>query len=333
MQAFVRYLSCFLIIQACVCGGVLVLYKRYAAFTLNKTGYLAASVDKHHLLVQQPSPRIVFVGGSNFAFGLDSLAIERSLGYHPINMGLHLALGLDFMLAEIEAFLKPDDVVLISLEYEHFVDLYTEDGGTLFTEIQSDPHSIHFLTFRHLALFCDQGLIIIGSMTRRDINWLTGWLTGEAPTKALPELKTAYRRSSFNQFGDAIAHHDFVPKPFSIYQYRPPTRASIDRIIHRLNAFHDHCQRQGILTFYSYPPLVQGQMQANADTIHKIAFNLSQRLNFPLLDTPEEMSYPLDDFFDHPYHLTAAGTHSRTDHLIEKLRGKLVRVLSTSPHM
>ncbi len=160
MQAFVRYLSCFLIIQACVCGGVLVLYKRYAAFTLNKTGYLAASVDKHHLLVQQPSPRIVFVGGSNLAFGLDSLAIERSLGYHPINMGLHLALGLDFMLAEIEAFLKPDDVVLISLEYEHFVDLYTEDGGTLFTEIQSDPHSIHFLTFRHLALFCDQGLII-----------------------------------------------------------------------------------------------------------------------------------------------------------------------------
>src|SRR6266436_7071833 len=105
MQAFVRYLSCFLIIQACVCGGVLVLYKRYAAFTLNKTGYLAASIDKHHLLVQQPSPRIVFVGGSNLAFGLDSSEIERSLSYHPINMGLHIGLGLAFMLAEVKPFI------------------------------------------------------------------------------------------------------------------------------------------------------------------------------------------------------------------------------------
>ena len=93
MRVFVRSLSCFLILQSCLCAGVLVLYRRYAALTLHETGYLAASVDKHHLLVHQPSPRIVFVGGSNLAFGLDSGAIERSLGYHPVNMGLNLGLA------------------------------------------------------------------------------------------------------------------------------------------------------------------------------------------------------------------------------------------------
>src|SRR5207302_6177544 len=102
--------------------------------------------------------------------------------------------------------------------------------------------------------------------------------------------------------------------------------------INGLNKFHKYCQAKDILVFYSYPPLAQKQMQADAGIIHEIAFNLSQQLTFPLLDTPEEMSFSSDYIFDSSYHLNASGTHIRTDHLIEKLRGKLTPVFPAAPH-
>ena len=324
MRAFVCHLLWFLIIQGCIWMGVLVLYRQYKVvdFTTNETRYFAAKIDKHNLLVQQPSPRIVFVGGSNLAFGLDSSEIERLLGYHPVNMGLHLGLGLDFMLQEVEPFLKYGDIVLISPEYENFADLYSGDVGTLFTQMEIQPDSIQFLTLGNLTLLLDQGFVIIGTIVQRSISFGVSVLKGEVQRQ--PQAPQGpYRRSAFNQFGDVIAHRNLAPKDFRVDKYKPSTPASIARIITRLNTFNNHCQYKGVLVFYSYPPLFQGQMRANANMMHEIAFNLSQRLNFPLLDTPEEMSFPLDYFFDGPYHLNAFGTHIRTWHLIEKLREKL----------
>jgi hypothetical protein len=335
MQVFVRRLSYFLIIQGCIWGGVLALYKQYKAINtdINETGYLAATIDKHHLLMQQPSPRMVFVGGSNLAFGLDSSQIEQYLGYQPVNMGLNVALGLDFMLAEVEPFLKRGDVVLISPEYEHFVDLYSGDAGALFTEIELQPHSIQFLTGRNLAMLLDHGLIIAGSITRRSIDFGIRILQGEVQSK--PRARQGlYQRSGFNQLGDVIAHRNLLAtQDIHVEKYRPSTPDSIERVINRLNKFNHHCQRKGILVFYSYPPLFQENLQANADMIHEIAFKLSKQLTFPLLDTPEEMSFPLDYFFNHPYHLNAFGLHIRTEHLIEKLRDQLAHVSPASPHM
>ena len=335
MQVFVCRLTYFLIIQSCIWGGVLALYNQYTATdpNLNETAYLAASIDKHHLLEQQPAPRIVFVGGSNLAFGLDSTEIERALGYHPVNMGLDLALGLDFMLAEIDPFLKPGDVVLISPEYEQFVDLYSGDAGTLFTALEIQPRSIQFLTGRNLAVLLDQGLIIVGGITRSSLDFGIRLLQGKVQRK-LQARQGLYYRSGFNQLGDVIAHRNVLAtEEIPVEKYRLPTPGRSERAIHRLNAFQKQCQRQGIRVFYSYPPLFQGILQTNADMIHEIAFQLRTQLTFPLLDTPEEMSFPSDYFFNHPYHLNAFGLHIRTGHLIEKLRAQLAHVSPAPPRM
>ena len=328
MQDFVRNLMYFLIIQGCVWAGVCVLYRQdtgRAAQLVRR--YLAATIDKHNLLVQQPSPRIVFVGGSNLAFGLDSAEIQRRLGYHPINMGLDVDLGLDFMLQEVESFLKPGDVVVISPEYKQFASLFSGDAETLFEEIETQPCSVQFLTPRNLSVLLDKGLIVIGNITRHSINFGISLLKGERQGEIHPnrdkDHNNPYRRSAFNQFGDVTAHHDLARRDFQESQDEPPTPDSIYRVINRLNTFNSRCQRKGIPVFYSYPPLFQGEMQIHAQIIHEIASNLSRQLTFPLLDTPEEMSFPLDYIFDGRYHLNIVGKRIRTGHLIEKLLDRL----------
>ena len=55
--------------------------------------YLAAVLEKDRLIRNTASPKIILVGGSNLAFGIDSRAIEDSLGIHVVNMGCTRGLG------------------------------------------------------------------------------------------------------------------------------------------------------------------------------------------------------------------------------------------------
>lgn len=319
MRLFVTKLLYFVLIQGCIWITVLALYIRYE--TINPDGfgrgYLAAAIDKHNRLAQQASPRIVFVGGSNLAFGLDSAEIERSLGYHTVNMGLDLSLGLDFMLREIEPFLARGDVVVVSPEYEQFIDMYPGKVTTLFSKVLYYPPSIQFFSYEHLALFLDQGLVVIGGITRAAMRFVTKGVGSEQHSN------NPYVRSAFNEYGDITRHHELGRRNITITQFASTSPDSITRVIDRLNKFSDHCRSEGIAVFYSYPPIFRGQLQAYSEMIHDIASNLTKRLHFPILDTPEEMSFPIDYMFDHEYHLSFAGKQIRTNHLIATLRKEL----------
>jgi hypothetical protein len=319
IRLFVRKILLFMMIQGLIGTGIVALYIRSETTKGDgfAKGYLGATIDKHNRLAQQPPPRVVFVGGSNLAFGLDSSEIERSLGYNIVNMGLDLSLGLDFMLREIEPFLARGDVVVISPEYEEFIDMYPGKVTTLFPEAIVYPRSMQFFSYRHFALLLDEGLILIGEITRAAMRFLTEGVIGEQRSD------NSYVRSAFNEYGDITRHHNLKRRDLSIRQFGAFSPESITRVIDRLNQFNDHCRREHISVFYSYPPIFTGQLQAYTETIYEIASNLSRRLHFPILDTPEEMSFPIDYMFDHEYHLSLAGKQIRTNHLIATLRKQL----------
>lgn len=326
MRLFVGKLLYFMLVQGFIWTGVVALYITYE--TINPDGfgkgYPAAAIDKHYRLAQRPLPRIVFVGGSNLVFGLDSAEIERSLGHHTVNMGLDLSLGLDFMLREIKPYLARGDVVVVSPEYEQFIDMYPGKVTTLFSEAAYYPPSIRFFGYKHLALFLDQGLVVIGGITRAAMRFVTEGVSGEQHSN------NPYVRSAFNEYGDITRHHDLGRRNITITQFASTSPDSITRVIDRLNQFSDHCRREGIAVFYSYPPLFRGQLQAYAEIIHDIASNLTRRLHFPILDTPEEMGFTADYMFDHEYHLTLAGKQIRTNRLIARLRKELPNPANTS---
>src|SRR4051812_20824293 len=142
MKLFIRNLTVFLVIQLFIWAGVLWVYARHRPF---RKEYMAASIDKHRLLEQQPSPRILLIGGSNVAFGYDSPEIKRRLApYNPVNMGVHVGLGVDIMLGEVEPLLQPGDVVVVSFEYALFDDMYDGIGEVLFLDLEQRPADIRF---------------------------------------------------------------------------------------------------------------------------------------------------------------------------------------------
>jgi hypothetical protein len=78
-----------------------------------------------------------------------------------------------------------------------------------------------------------------------------------------------------------------------------------------------------------YPAYPAPLFEKDQSTINQIDAALRQRLNFPILNQPQDAAAPIDYFFDTQYHLTKEGAEWRTSWLIDRL--KRAWPLRTSP--
>jgi hypothetical protein len=320
MKRFVRNLTLFLLIQLVIWLAVFWVYARCRPLGQH---YMAASIDKQNLLERSPSPRIVFVGGSNLAFGLDSAEVRRRLGYQPVNMGLHVELGLDFMLNEAKSRLRQGDVVVLSPEYELFGDYHAGSGEILYTALEQHPGNIKFFSWGDALSVLDNGYVIAGRIIDYDFRCLAG----AKDRYDIHDPNNAYRRNGFDQYGDVIAHLELPPKIPEIPSIGSGiTQGGVDRAIANINSFQEFCFKRGVRIFYSYPVVSQPYFERNKEAIEQIAAALRQESRVPMLDTPEEMYLPLDNFFDTYYHLNRAGIEKRTARLIEELGKRGIKV-------
>ena len=274
-------------------------------------GFMAASHEKQTLLRQQKQPRIVWVGGSSVAYGVNSAYVAEKLPYRPVNMGLHAGIGAPYMLNEVAAGLQSGDVVVISLEYENFEDLLP-GAKDIYDVLEARPQNLEYLPLEYLPTMLDKGLIFTGGVLRRSMVALTGNI----------ERKPYYRRDSFNEYGDVVAHYNvpnFTEKVTTDTKTFKFTDEDLDRVVSQLNAFNARCKAKNIQVLFSYPPLVDRLVTASRPEINKIQAAFSHSLQFPVLDTPDEVGYSDEYYFDTRYHLNQQGSQKRTEHLVAKL--------------
>lgn len=322
MRPFLRSLAMFLLGHLCLWAIVLWSYSRHRPFDI-EVG--AATNEKQQLLEQQSSARIILVGGSNLNFGIVSSEIERRTGYHPVNMGLNVGDGLAFMLKNVSPWLKRGDVVVVSPEYEHFGDFFNGKGEFLYAEVEHRPSMIKAFTLGNYLEVLDKGHIIAGSILRYTVQ-----RRGNTVRQMLANQDNPYRRDAFNQYGDLAGRTHQISwlkkDTFIGTADLHITPEKIKRAINRLNEFKDECQQQGVQVFYSFPPIPQEILERHGPVIREVATELQRRLQFTILNTPEELTFPLENFFDGVYHLTAEGSEQRTNQLIDKLLEKGVKL-------
>lgn len=82
---------------------------------------LAALVNKKEMLEQKKSPRMIFIGGSS-QLTLKTALFEKELPYSMIDMSLWGGLGTAEHLDEVREYLRPGDVVVVTMEYATALD-------------------------------------------------------------------------------------------------------------------------------------------------------------------------------------------------------------------
>ena len=103
------------------------------------------------------SQKVLFVGGSNVLFGIDSKQFSESTGIPSLNFGFAAGMGPELILDLISNHLSSEDLVVMNWEYEHF---RFERSGiidlTYLNLLMSYQHEfkrkLPFIDQRHLSL-------------------------------------------------------------------------------------------------------------------------------------------------------------------------------------
>lgn len=279
-----------------------------------------ASLLKTRLLQDTPSPRIIIMGGSNVAFGIDSQRMERELGIRIINDGLHVALGIA-PLNEIKRYLRAGDIVIISLEYYNFTDDQSFYGQPQYLAdwVEFSPERIWDLhePYRQMPSIYT---IMLQRKINRQLNYYLNGFSYEAG-------RNFYSGDQFNEYGDFIGHLGRQGDVhFEIADSVYPINLVEDAYVY-LEEFNQFALSKGAVVFYE----AQAHRQTNCDKtgerdLDRFFSRLKIRTTIPLLTNLSQLCLPDDYFYDTPYHLNEQGRKIRTERLIVNLKAALTEI-------
>jgi len=273
--------------------------------------YMFALIDKFERLETEKSPKIVLIGGSNLAFGMDSKTLSQYYNMPVINMGLHAGIGLRFLLEEIKPYIKKNDIVIIIPEYSHFYDTYLGTGSDLTNTILNVyPQGFRYLTVR-------QCLMILSEFPRYSIdNLQSAYIDGQAFKKHEHNI---YARNKFNCYGDMTAH--WTEPSYINYQYKELKTRPIDsKMLKELEQYILFYQSQGAEVVILPPAIVNTEAQSMRKEIQQVteAFSKNNNIAYQYFH-PEKYFLPDSLGYDTKYHFLKSGIDIRVGFLIEDL--------------
>jgi len=276
--------------------------------------YYQGSMLKLDLLKNTPSPRIIITGGSNVAFGIDSELIEEYFQLPVINHGLVVGLGVT-PIKELGDYIKPGDVIVISLEYYNFSNRASFYGFPEYISdwIEFSPERIKYLN-HPLRDSPNMVNIILQRKLNRQLNF---YLYGQS----LEEMRGLYTGDQFNSYGDFTGHLNIDPGSQSAIGSSAYPITILDEAYTFLADFNQYALAQGARVFYEPQPNRYTNCEATGTKeLDNFYRTLQRRTSIRVLTSLDQLCMPDEYFFDTPYHLNETGREFRTQRLIKNLK-------------
>jgi hypothetical protein len=274
--------------------------------------YFAGSVLQTRLLENTPSPRIILVGGSNVAMGIDAKLMQQALGIPVINDGLHAGLGLA-PLQEVQAYIREGDVIIISLEYNLFANQDVMNGNPTFL---SDWIEYSSRRINYLSNPWEEAPGIYAIMLQRKVNrQVNSYLFGGS----LSETRRIFTGTNFDANGDFTGHLQTLSTEQQKIPATPYPVSNLQQdIFIFLENFNRTAQAKGAEVYFEAPASRQRNCKATGKERMANFFKVfTERSSIPVLTPFEEVCLPNKYFFDTEYHLNAQGRELRTKRLVE----------------
>lgn len=269
--------------------------------------FTAVLDDKVDRLSTLDEPKIVVVGGSSVAFGLESELIERYTGMPVVNFGLYASLGTKLMLDLSRKHIKEGDIIVLAPELDaQTLSMYFNSAQALrATDGRADIL---------LDLPIDHAFSLLSAswdFAADKISYMTG---------GAPSFDGVYSADSFNERGDIV-----YPRPentMPLY-YDPNTEINLTEDIlsadfsDYLNEYIEDAERQGAEVYFSYCPM-NSLALGDADPA-AFADYLEGQINCTFISNIEDYILDPGYFYDTNFHTNDAGARRRTVTLTEDL--------------
>ena len=274
--------------------------------------FLGELGDKCALLAESPSPRIVLVGGSSLAFGVDSALLEQEFpGYTAVNFGLYAALGTQMMLELSAGQFQAGDIVILSPEQQQQTLSCYFNAEAAWQALDGNFGLLTRLDPEHFGALAGQ----YPYFAARKLNY---FLKGEKPAP-----QGVYRRASFDEHGEVQAGCTANTMPGGWDQNTPVLlEAEIfdPDFVQAVNAWAAAAEAQGAQVYYRFSPMNAAAVQGDADEYYDW---LRGQLDFPILGDPHACILDPAWFYDTNFHLNEAGRQLNTRNLVRDLKAQL----------
>lgn len=281
----------------------------------DENSYGHAMHDKMELLKKTPSPKIILIGGSNIAFGIDSQFVRSKLGMPVVNMGVAGSLGLQTYINLVLKDINPGDIVLVMSEYSPFYKSGSEDSflgvsSTLFTMFSIYPALWDYLNV-------DQKYILLQGVGK-------GFYQAMKKKFQNPGLASAvYRRNGFNAEGDLISHLELESS--KAVDMENMTSVISVHALQVVDEFSKKMKERNVTVFFGFEPIPITFYQKNAPYIKKLEQEILEYPNINYLYPAKTLVFPQDYFFEPLHHLNKNGRRIRTEIVSSLVKERLLR--------
>jgi len=259
--------------------------------------------------IKEPG-KILVVGGSSIACGIDLDVMEMKTGRPCAEMGVHLGMGISFLLEASKSNLHSGDVVIIEFYDEPFEEIYKP------------------------------GLILAGIGKRADMyryflprDWIDvaieypKYVTKSYFYNVIPFLNERYAGSSFDERGCMTAlreRKNGIDLNHIVQIHGEKQRFSIDSLskeyLEVLNNYVDYCKSKNVAVFFTHTPYFDEILDLHDGDIARFDDLFSSKLHAPLITSLEDSIYSGEYIWDHIHHLTTEGAKIRSERLAEALK-------------
>ncbi len=268
-----------------------------------------------------PSPKLMFLGGSNVRFGLSCALAERETGVPCVNAGFLADVGMDLMALKFEPLLHAGDVVYIPLAYEQylwsreFVETQ-RDAAYLFTEDREALRQMPLSRQMHALFYYD--LPYLASAVAENVLAWTGQRRKAGGSRV-------FGAQNLNAWGDETGHTAQQAQDYAAIIARAPAIAPDVERFEPERYYYTQALERFLQWARAHDVKVVGGLPQTVDeflipqgVISRVR-GIFERNGQSFIELPNHSQYPRDCFFDSLYHLTEECQQRHTRDLLPAL--------------
>ena len=273
--------------------------------------YYAALPIKYDRLRQVEGEKIVVIGGSSVAFGLDSKLVEQELQKPCVNFGLYAAFGLKPMLdLSIDAIGKGDIVVIAP-----------ELSSQMFSEYVGYDFLIQACEGRSDMAFALGAPYAAGLMSK-----FPSYMKEAHKLQSQGGLRVngIYAVSSFDEYGDIVYKREYniMDERYS-EDNLPEIHGELvsDEFAKMVNEYAKKAERKGAKVYFGFCPINQLSVEnISENDLEEFVKSLEEKLEFEVMASLDDHIMDAEYFYDSNFHTNDAGTIWNTVLLINDIK-------------
>jgi len=275
--------------------------------------FLGALSPKLERLKNTEGERLIVVGGSSVAFGLDSKLLHEYTGYEVVNFGLYATLGTRIMLDLSADYIKEGDIVILAPELDSQTLSMYYNAEAVWQAAGSDLSILKGVDFDNYSETIAQIPEYLSNSLSRFFR-KSGSISPEG----------IYRSDSFNEYGDISYPRDYnvMAANYDVNQIISLTPELYEQeFISYVNEYIEFVEKLGGTVYYTFCPINKSALSkdTSAETIAEFYRYVLENIHCPIISDPNSLIMDEGYFYDTNFHLNDAGVRVRTAKLIEDI--------------